>query len=83
MALIVETITIDGADFTRNYSDAGYFILQTDTGFKYVDAIDPINNPNNHSYAETDEPIDPETEPEDEDAAYALAGRILLGDEEE
>ena len=75
MALISETVTINGTDYTRNYSDAGYYIEQTDTGIIYPEAVDPIDNPNNHSYAETDQPIEPV---EDEDP-YAEAGRILMG----
>lgn len=63
--------------FTR--SDAGFMVLQTDTGIKYAEAWDPADNPLGHTYEETDEPIPQET---NETALYARAGRILLGDEE-
>jgi len=74
-----EQLTIHGALFTRNYSDAGFYILQEDTGIKYAEAVDPADNPLGHSYTETDELIDDEETTED--AAYAQAGRILLGEE--
>jgi hypothetical protein len=77
--LITEAITINGTQFTRNYSDAGYVILQTDTGIRYSEAIDPADNPLNHIYEETDELID---KPVSEAAAFEQAGRILLGQED-
>lgn len=63
MALIQETITINDKQYLHTYSDANCFVLQTDTGISYGEAIDPINNPLNHSYVEGD-PIPPEPEPE-------------------
>ena len=77
MALVTENVTLNDAQFTHNYSDDGHYILQEDTGIKYVEAFDPIDNPLNHSYVEDDELIpsgdDEETDP------FAEAGRILLG----
>lgn len=78
MALIQTAITIDGREFTQTRSDAGYMIEQTDTGILYDEAIDPADNPMGHTYAETDELIDGY----ESDAAYAMAGRILLGEED-
>lgn len=79
MALIQTAITIDGREFTQTRSDAGFKIEQTDTGIVYDEAIDPADNPLGHTYVETDQPIDDSST---EDAAYAIAGRILLGEED-
>ena len=76
MALVTETVVINDAQFTHNYSDDGHYVLQEDTGIKYVEAFDPIDNPLNHSYVEDDELI-PSDDPEGN--AYEQAGRILMG----
>ena len=77
MALVQETVTVDGAQFLHTFSDDEHYILQEDTGIQYIEAFDPIDNPLNHSYVEDDELIpsgdDEETDP------FAEAGRILLG----
>lgn len=52
--IVTETLS-DGRVHT--YSDAGYRIVQTDTGAVYDDAIDVVP----HTYTEADEPI-PQTE---------------------
>ena len=75
--LITENITVDGITYLHNYSDAGFKIEQDGTGILYDDAIDPLDI--GRTYTETDVPIDDDY---DDDAAYAQAGRILLGEEE-
>ena len=50
--IITETITINGKEFTRNYSDAGYMIQKVGTEEIYSEAIDPINS--GRAYVETD-----------------------------
>lgn len=40
----------------RHWSDEGFYIIQTDTGVKYSEAVDV--NPTEHTYEETDEPIE-------------------------
>lgn len=47
----------------KHYSDAGYMLLQNETGIKYSDPIDVI--PCMYTYTETDEPIEAE-EPDKE-----------------
>ena len=42
----------------RHYSDAGYMLLQNETGIKYSDPIDVI--PCTYTYTETDELIESE-----------------------
>ena len=50
----------DGVNLYRTYSDAGYFILQNETGVKYGEAIDVDGAP--YTYSETDELIPVEEE---------------------
>lgn len=45
----------DGVNLYKTYSDAGYFILQNETGVKYSEAIDVESAP--YTYEETDELI--------------------------
>lgn len=48
-------------DLVKHYSDAGFNILQNETGVKYAEAIDIF--PCRYTYTETDEPIDEQTPP--------------------
>lgn len=77
MALITTTETIDGREFTHNRSDLFYMIKQDGTDVLYADAYDPIDS--GRTYTETDIAID---EQDAISAAYELAGRILLGEED-
>lgn len=47
----------------RHYSDAGYMLLQNETGIKYSDPIDVV--PCIYTYTETDELIETEEETEE------------------
>ncbi len=40
--IATETVTIDGVEFVRTYSDAGLGI--TYNGFCYTEAVDPVGN---------------------------------------
>lgn len=44
----------------RHYSDAGYMLLQNETGLKYADPVDIV--PCKYTYTETDELIDGDEE---------------------
>ena len=72
--LVTETIRIRETDFLHNYSDAGFYIERDEV--LYEDAIDPIDS--GRTYTETDIPI-PGSEGEDDEEAYAEAGKILMG----
>jgi hypothetical protein len=50
----------DGVVLNRTYSDAGFYILQNETGIKYSEAVDVEDAP--YTYSETDEPIPVEEE---------------------
>ena len=56
-------VTEETGKFIYTYSDAGFYILQTDTGIEYTDAIDLKKYP--HEYEETDHPIKAEEESDD------------------
>ena len=53
----------DGVVLNRTYSDAGYYILQNETGIKYSEAVDVEGAL--YTYTETDELIPVEEEPDD------------------
>ena len=52
----------DGVVLNRTYSDAGFYIIQNETGIKYNEAVDVDGAP--YTYSETDEPIPVEEENE-------------------
>ena len=52
--IIVETITINGIEYQRTYSDIGMKIERE--GVRYDEAIDPMGS--GREYTETDEPIE-------------------------
>jgi hypothetical protein len=65
-----ETMTINGKEFVKTYSDQGYMVERE--GVRYSEAIDPVEY--NRQYTETDEPIEGYTEEvtaEDYEAALA------------
>ena len=73
----IETVTINGKEFQKTYSDEGYKIERD--GVKYSEAIDPLNS--NRVYTETTEKIEVEeelTEIEEKAKAYD----ILIGEVE-
>ena len=50
----------------RHYSDAGFMLLQNETGITYADPVDVV--PCRYTYTETDEPV--ETNEEFTDAEF-------------
>lgn len=73
--MIVQEFLNDGT-LVRHYSDAGFLLLQNETGAKYADPIDAV--PCAYTYTETDELIESEeemTEVEEKAKAYD----ILMG----
>ena len=59
---MIKTEFLNDGTLIRHYSDAGYMLLQNETGVKYADPVDVV--PCRYTYTETDEYIDPETEGE-------------------
>lgn len=62
--MIITEYLNDGT-LIRQYSDAGYLLLQNETGEKYSDPIDVV--PCMYTYTETNEPIEATTEDEEPD----------------
>lgn len=60
MAIKTETITINDKEFTRTYSDEGFYIERD--GIQYSEAIDPTEYKDERVYTETDIPIEVDEE---------------------
>ena len=75
---MIQTEFLNDGTLIKHYSDAGYMLLQNETGMKYADPIDIV--PCQYTYSETDEPIE-----ESEDMSVieekALAYDIVIGKE--
>jgi hypothetical protein len=70
----------DGVVLNRTFSDAGFYIVQNETGIKYSEAVDVM--PCKYTYTETDEPIPAETEATEQDYLNALNELGVKTDEE-
>ena len=58
---MIKTEFLNDGTLIKHYSDAGFLLLQNETGIKYADPIDLV--PCRYTYTETNEPIDEETDP--------------------
>lgn len=77
--MILQEFLNDGT-LVRHYSDAGFLLLQNETGAKYADPIDVV--PCAYTYTETDELIEQEDMNEEEITEIeekAKAYDILMG----
>ena len=70
---MIQTEYLNDGTLIKHYSDAGFLLLQNETGIKYSDPIDAV--PCQYTYTETDEPIEqpeeniePEIIPEEPEA---------------
>lgn len=61
--MIIEEFLRDGT-LVKHYSDAGFLMLQVETGAKYGEAVDIVPCP--YTYVETDELADQPEEVEEE-----------------
>lgn len=57
---MIKTEYLNDGTLIKHYSDAGFMLLQVETGIKYADPIDVV--PCGYTYEETDEPIDVDSE---------------------
>ena len=64
---MILTELLNGGTLIKHYSDAGYVLLQNETGAKYSDPIDVV--PCIYTYTETDELIETEDSEPDENEA--------------
>lgn len=76
--IITESLTINGRDFIKTYSDAGYMIERD--GVRYGEAIDPAEF--DRVYTETDELIETTDEATEADYLNALNELGVQTDEE-
>ena len=56
---------LNNGTLIKHYSDAGFLLLQNETGAKYSDPVDIVPCP--YTYTETDELVDGEEEISDEE----------------
>jgi hypothetical protein len=74
---MIKTEYLNDGTLIKHYSDAGFLLLQNETGAKYSDPIDVV--PCMYTYTETDEPIEEEPEYSSEIEEKAAAYDILVG----
>lgn len=56
---------LNNGTLIQHYSDLGVYLVQNETGIKYSDPVDIVPCP--YTYTETDEVIEIEEEPEEEE----------------
>ena len=61
---MIKTELLNDGTLIKHYSDAGFMLLQNETGMKYSDPIDLV--PCAYTYSETDELIETEEIADDE-----------------
>lgn len=70
---MIKTEYLNDGTLIKHYSDAGYMLLQVETGAKYSDPVDLV--PCRYTYEETDELIEGDSEMseiEEKAAAYDI-----------
>ena len=77
---MIKTEYLNDGTLIKHFSDAGYMLLQVETGMKYSDPVDVV--PCRYTYEETDELIESESEDDAEMSDLeekAKAYDILMG----
>ena len=72
---MIQVEYLNDGTLIRHYSDAGYMLLQIETGTKYSDPIDAV--PCIYTYEETDELIDSDEEEISGDEFLAMVQEVL------
>ena len=75
---MIKTEYLNDGTLIKHYSDAGFMLLQVETGIKYADPVDAV--PCGYTYEETDELINTDSEEaitEDHIAALGEFGVIV------
>lgn len=57
---MIKTEYLNDGTLIKHYSDAGFMLLQVETGIKYADPVDMV--PCGYTYEETDELINTDSE---------------------
>lgn len=68
---MIKTELLNDGTLIKHYSDAGFMLLQVETGIKYADPVDII--PCMYTYEETNEVIDGDEEITDDDFLDMIA----------
>lgn len=68
---MIKTELLNDGTLIKHYSDAGFMLLQVETGVKYADPVDVV--PCIYTYEETDEVIDGDEEITDDDFMDMIA----------
>lgn len=74
---MILTEYLNDGTLIKHYSDAGFMLLQVETGVKYSDPVDVV--PCRYTYEETDELIEVEENEMSEIEEKAAAYDILVG----
>lgn len=74
---MIKTEFLNDGTLIKHYSDAGFMLLQVETGIKYSDPVDIV--PCRYTYEETDELIETEENDMSEIEEKAAAYDILVG----
>lgn len=74
--IVTETVTINGKEFVKTYSDEKRYIVQDGTGILYTEAIDPASADRTYTEGEV---MESETEFASEIEEKAAAYDILMG----
>ena len=83
---MIKTEYLNDNTLIKHYSDAGFMLLQNETGIKYADPVDVV--PCRYTYTETNEPVEAEEGVEEdmdnmnETKEKALAYDIVVGEVE-
>lgn len=72
---MIQTEYLNDGTLIKHYSDAGYMLLQNETGIKYADPVDVV--PCRYTYEETDEPVDSDGENVTGDEFLAMVQEVL------
>ena len=80
---MIQVEYLNDGTLIRHYSDAGFMLLQNETGIKYTDPIDLV--PCRYTYTETDELIEVEEPAVEEEPAMEEETELeeILVDNEE
>lgn len=68
---MIKTELLNDGTLIKHYSDAGFMLLQVETGIKYADPVDVV--PCRYTYEETNEVIDGDEEITDDDFLDMIA----------
>ena len=68
---MIQTEYLNDGTLIKHYSDAGYLLLQVETGLKYADPVDVV--PCRYTYEETDELVDGDEEITDDEFMDMIA----------